>query len=104
MEVHHLFEIINRLFLNVPKKLYYCIHGTDLGSGIRDLKTQDDVEEFMVLGYHNGSRMDLYNKIYGYDVLEMLADGNLHKDDEQVLEEVKDLSEDFDTEYVKLYT
>ncbi|GJT52868.1 hypothetical protein Tco_0979025 [Tanacetum coccineum] len=76
----------------------------DLGSGIKDLKTQDDVEEFMVLGYHNGSRMDLYTKIYGYDVSEMLADGSLQKDDEQVIEEVKDLSEDFNIEYVKLYT
>ncbi|GKE09534.1 hypothetical protein Tco_1413085, partial [Tanacetum coccineum] len=59
---------------------------------------------FMVLGYQNGYRMDLYTEIYGYDVLEMLTDGNLHKDDEQVIKEDKDLSEDSDTEYVDFNT
>ncbi|GKC15833.1 hypothetical protein Tco_1012615 [Tanacetum coccineum] len=90
--------------LSVPKKLYYCVLGTNLGCGIRELKTQDDMEEFMVLGYQNGYRMDLYTEIYGYDVLEMLTDGNLHKDDEHVIKEDKDLSEDSDTEYVDFNT
>ncbi|GKA71006.1 hypothetical protein Tco_0777145, partial [Tanacetum coccineum] len=69
-------------------------HGIALGSGIRELKTQDDMEEFMVLGFENGSRMDLYTEIHGYDVLEMLDNGNLRKDDEEVREEDGDLSED----------
>ncbi|GKF72366.1 hypothetical protein Tco_0208480, partial [Tanacetum coccineum] len=69
-------------------------NGIAFGSGIRELKTQDDMEEFMVLGFENGSRMDLYTKIHGYDVLEMLDNGNLRKDDEEVREEDRDLSED----------
>ncbi|GKD63576.1 hypothetical protein Tco_1305684 [Tanacetum coccineum] len=104
MEVHHLFEILKRLVLSVPKKLCYCVLGTDLGSGIRELKRQDYMEEFMVLGYHNGSRMDLYAEIHGYGVLKMVADGNLPKDDEQVSEEDGDLSKDSDLKYVDFHT
>nr|GFC00179.1 hypothetical protein [Tanacetum cinerariifolium] len=89
---------------SVPKKLYYCVPGTNLGSGIRELKTKDDTEEFMVLGYKNGSRIDLHTKIHGYDVLEMVADGNLPKDDAQVSEEDGDLSEDSDPEFVNFHT
>nr|GFB50715.1 chloramphenicol acetyltransferase-like domain-containing protein [Tanacetum cinerariifolium] len=75
-----------------------------LGSGIRELKTKDDTEEFMVLGYKNGSRIDLHTEIHGYDVLEMVADGNLPKDDAQVSEDDGDLSEDSDPEYVNFHT
>ncbi|GJR57898.1 hypothetical protein Tco_1500060 [Tanacetum coccineum] len=42
MEVHHLFEIIKRLVLNVPKKLYYCVPGTDLGSADGNLPKDDE--------------------------------------------------------------
>ncbi|GJR57893.1 hypothetical protein Tco_1500055 [Tanacetum coccineum] len=71
---------------------------------IRELKRQGFICKVLVLGYHNGSRMDLYAEIHGYGVLKMVADGNLPKDDEQVSEEDGDLSKDSDLKYVDFHT
>ena len=52
------------------------------------------MEEFMVLGYQNGHRMDLYTHFNDYDVLEYLDDDNLHKTSSDVREVDEEVSED----------
>ncbi|PWA42377.1 hypothetical protein CTI12_AA545420 [Artemisia annua] len=69
---------------------------------------QDDMEEFLVLGYQNGNRMDLYTEFNGYDVLEYRDDDNLHKsigDVREVDEEVDEkVSEDDVIDNVEFHT
>ena len=104
MEVQELFRIVERLVINKPTRLYYYIPGTTLSSGIRVLKTQDDMEEFMVLGYQNGHRMDLYTHFNDYDVLEYLDDDNLHKTSSDVREVDEEVSEDDEIDNVQFHT
>jgi hypothetical protein len=108
MEVDDLFQVVERLVVYKPIGLYFSIPGTTLSSGIRELKTQDDMEEFLVLGYQNGNRMDLYTEFNGYDVLQYLGNDNLHKpsgDVREVDEEVNDqVYADDVTENVEFHT
>ena len=79
-----------------------------MSSGIRALKSKDDMEDFMLLGYHNGNMMDLYTVYNGYDVLEYLDNDNLHKpsgDVREVDEEVDEqVYEDDVIENVEFHT
>lgn len=108
MEVDELFQVVERLVVYKPTGLYYCIPGTTLSSGIRELKTQKDMEDFLVLGYQNGNKMDLYTEFNGYDVLQHLDNDNLHKpsgDDREVDEEVDEqVYEDDVIENVEFHT
>ncbi|GJR91418.1 splicing factor [Tanacetum coccineum] len=77
MQVGELFEIINKLTLSNAKHIYYCLPGTTLTLGIREIKTYSDMVEFMRLGYENDNRMELYTEHHGYDVLEYSHNDNL---------------------------
>ncbi|GKB14257.1 hypothetical protein Tco_0848180 [Tanacetum coccineum] len=83
MQVGELFEIINKLTLSNAKHIYYCLPGTTLTLGIREIKTYSDMVEFMRLGYENDNRMELYTEHHGYDVLQYNHNDNLASDNEQ---------------------
>ncbi|GKD48346.1 splicing factor, partial [Tanacetum coccineum] len=83
MQVGELFEIINKLTLSNAKHIYYCLPGTTLTLGIKEIKTYSDMVEFMRLGYENDNRMELYTEHHGYDVLQYNHNDNLASDNEQ---------------------
>ncbi|GJU09370.1 hypothetical protein Tco_1131766 [Tanacetum coccineum] len=47
MQIGNLFEIINKLVLSNVNHIYYCLPDTTLTRGIRELKTDSDMAEFM---------------------------------------------------------
>ncbi|GKB08905.1 splicing factor [Tanacetum coccineum] len=47
------------------------------GLGIKELKSDSDVEDFLKLGYDNGFMVDLYVEHYGYDVINLLKYENV---------------------------
>ncbi|GKB72428.1 hypothetical protein Tco_0933840, partial [Tanacetum coccineum] len=77
MQIGNLFEIINRLVLSNANHIYYCLPDTTLTRGIRELKTDSDMAEFMRIGYENNKHMELFTEHHGYDVLEYTANDNL---------------------------
>ncbi|GJS99798.1 calcium/proton exchanger [Tanacetum coccineum] len=77
MQIGELFEIINRLVLNNVKHIYYCLPDNTLTRGIRKLKKDIDMVEFIRIGYENDKQMDLFIEHDVYDVLEYTANDNL---------------------------
>ncbi|GJY61773.1 hypothetical protein Tco_0462430 [Tanacetum coccineum] len=65
------------LTLSNAKHIYYCLPGTTLTRGIREIKTYSDMVEFMRIGYENDNRMELFTEHNGYDVLEYSHNDNL---------------------------
>ncbi|GKC88698.1 splicing factor, partial [Tanacetum coccineum] len=47
------------------------------GLGIKELKSDSDVEDFLKLGYDNGFMVDLYVEHFGYDVIDLLKYENV---------------------------
>ncbi|PWA92239.1 hypothetical protein CTI12_AA081420 [Artemisia annua] len=68
MPIGDLFELVKRLVLNPPRRLYYRVPGTTLTRGIRELKTDDDVNDFTNVAFENGFKIDLYTEFADYDV------------------------------------
>ncbi|GKD74880.1 hypothetical protein Tco_1333162, partial [Tanacetum coccineum] len=56
---------------------YYCLPDNTLTRGIRKLKKDIDMVEFMRIGYENDKQMDLFIEHDVYDVLEYTANDNL---------------------------
>nr|GEU50362.1 hypothetical protein [Tanacetum cinerariifolium] len=83
MQVGELFEIINKLTLSNAKHIYYCLPGTTLTLGIREIKTYSDMVEFMRIGHENDNRMELFTEHHGYGVLQYNHNDNLASDNEQ---------------------
>ncbi|GJW65916.1 splicing factor [Tanacetum coccineum] len=83
MQVGKLFKIINKLTLSNAKHIYYCVRGTTLTLGVREIKTYSDMMEFMRIGYENDNRMELFAEHHGYDVLQYSHNDNLASDNEQ---------------------
>ncbi|GKE31816.1 hypothetical protein Tco_1451138 [Tanacetum coccineum] len=63
-------DIIRHLVHGIVYRLYYCPLKTPLNVGIRELKTDNDVEEFIRLGYEQKWYIDLYVEHFDYDVLD----------------------------------
>ncbi|GJZ16474.1 hypothetical protein Tco_0552151, partial [Tanacetum coccineum] len=61
-----------RLVLGLLKTLYYSKTGKKLGLGIKELKSDSDVDAFLKHGYDNGFMVDLYVEHFGYDVIDYL--------------------------------
>ncbi|GKA26919.1 splicing factor [Tanacetum coccineum] len=66
-----------KLVLNNVKHIYYCLPDNTLTRGIRKLKKDIDMVEFMRIGYENDKQMDLFIEHDVYDVLEYTANDNL---------------------------
>ncbi|PWA95914.1 hypothetical protein CTI12_AA045570 [Artemisia annua] len=98
MPIGEVFEVVRRLVLNPPKRLYYRIPGTTLTRGIRELKTDDDVNDFTNVAFKNGFKIDLYTEIVDYDVMEFVRNDNLHTDNVKEGDYVSDELDDEDVE------
>lgn len=67
-----LLEIARKLCLNgIIEKLYYCQRGVKISSGIREIKSTEDIDEMLKTGYESGSVIDLYAQHFGYDINEL---------------------------------
>ncbi|GJS73876.1 hypothetical protein Tco_0706717 [Tanacetum coccineum] len=53
-------------------RLYYCKVGMPIRLGLTELKTNDDVQEFMRLRYISKWVIDLYTEHFDYDVLDFI--------------------------------
>ncbi|GJW73748.1 hypothetical protein Tco_0133118 [Tanacetum coccineum] len=106
MQIGNLFEIINRLVLSNANHIYYCLPDTTLTRGIRELKTDSDMAEFMRIGYENNKQMELFTEHHGYDVLEYTANDNLVANNISDYEEsdVSDYDGESDPENVDFHT
>ncbi|GJV09585.1 hypothetical protein Tco_1347241 [Tanacetum coccineum] len=77
MSFKDLTEIVRRLVHGLVKSLYYCKTGKKLGLGIKEIKSDYDVDAFLKLGYDNGFMVDLYIEHFRYDVMEYLKYKNV---------------------------
>ncbi|GJV34380.1 hypothetical protein Tco_1394780 [Tanacetum coccineum] len=84
-------EVIVKLVHGPVVTLYYCKVGTPLKLGIKIIKTNSDVDEFVNFGYRNKWQVNLYVKHTGYDALDirdqektMADDGNESSDEEDL--------------------
>ncbi|GJS17730.1 hypothetical protein Tco_0412202 [Tanacetum coccineum] len=67
------------LVLTTIKRLYYCSIKSELKDGIKELKTDKDVEDFLRVGYENKWFVNLYTEHHDYDVLGFLTiEGNVN--------------------------
>ncbi|PWA74663.1 RNA-directed DNA polymerase, eukaryota [Artemisia annua] len=60
MSFDHLFDLVTHLVHNPLKRLYYCKVGTPLRLGIKEIKNDDDVEAFLIVGYETKWVVDMY--------------------------------------------
>ncbi|GJT34475.1 hypothetical protein Tco_0924894 [Tanacetum coccineum] len=73
MTFNDLREIVKHLVHGLVKRLYYCKVGSPLKS-IMELKSNSDVDAFLLLGYENRMCVDLYVEHHDYDVLDFLLE------------------------------
>ncbi|GKA53019.1 hypothetical protein Tco_0746334, partial [Tanacetum coccineum] len=107
MQIGIMYELLTELVLsNAIITLYYCLPDTTLTRGIRELKTDSDMAEFMRIGYENNKQMELFTEHYGYDVLEYTANDNLVANNISDYEEsdVSDYDGESDPENVDFHT
>ncbi|GJY21151.1 hypothetical protein Tco_0393717 [Tanacetum coccineum] len=67
MPVSELFEFVDRLVASPTKRLYYVVPGTTLTRGIREITSDDDMAEFVKVGFENSFKVDLYHEYNDYD-------------------------------------
>ncbi|GJY57951.1 folylpolyglutamate synthase isoform X8 [Tanacetum coccineum] len=65
-------DIIRHLVHGIFHRLYYCPMKTLLNVGIRELKIDNDVDEFLRVGYEQKWFVDLYVEHFDYDVLDFI--------------------------------
>nr|GEV25785.1 retrovirus-related Pol polyprotein from transposon TNT 1-94 [Tanacetum cinerariifolium] len=71
-----------RLVHGLVVTLYYCKVGTQLKLGIKIIKTDSDVDEFVNFGYRNKWQVNLYVEHSGYDALDIKDQEETMADDE----------------------
>lgn len=74
-------EVITRLVHGIVYRLYYYPLRTPLNVGIKEIKRDNDVEEFLRVGYENKWYIDLYVEHFDYDVMDFIneeANGIFH--------------------------
>ncbi|GJV36620.1 calcium/proton exchanger [Tanacetum coccineum] len=106
MSFNDLHDVVSHLVLVTVKRLYYCSIKSELKDGIKELKTDKDVEDFLRVGYENKWFVNLYTEHHDYDVLDFLTiEGNVNEtpyefsDDYYSSDEVKEIDYvDFHTE------
>ena len=72
MSFDDLHEVIRHLVHGIVFRLYYCPIRTPLNVGIKELKTDNDVKDFIRVGYENKWYVDLYVEHFNYDVIDFL--------------------------------
>ncbi|GJS38294.1 hypothetical protein Tco_0563337, partial [Tanacetum coccineum] len=79
MSFNDFHDVVSHLVLMTIKRLYYCSIKSELKDGIKELKTDKDVEDFLRVGYENKWFMNLYTEHHDYDVLGFLTiEGNVN--------------------------
>ncbi|GKA76126.1 hypothetical protein Tco_0782504 [Tanacetum coccineum] len=68
MSFNDLRDIVRHLVLGTIKRLYYCSNKSELDVGIKELKTDKDVEDFLRIGYKN--KCDEYYSSDGVEELD----------------------------------
>ncbi|GJY76156.1 hypothetical protein Tco_0481272 [Tanacetum coccineum] len=70
---------VTLLVLMTIKRLYYCSIKSELKDGIKELKTDKDVEDILRVCYENKWFVNLYTEHHDYDVLGFLTiEGNVN--------------------------
>ena len=71
MSFDQLFDLVKHLVHNPLRRLYYCKVGTPLRLGIKQIKNDDDVQAFLIVGYENKWVVDLYAEHMDDDALDI---------------------------------
>ncbi|GJX16984.1 hypothetical protein Tco_0217816 [Tanacetum coccineum] len=71
-------HIIRKLVIIAPVSYFYVKTGVQLNIGLKQLKTDEDLKEFVKAGSENDFKMDIYTEHNGYNVMEMIRNDNLH--------------------------
>lgn len=50
------------------KGIYFLIPGRELSNGLKEIKDDNDLAEFVALGFKNKKEIDLYMEHHGYDL------------------------------------
>ncbi|GJU23261.1 hypothetical protein Tco_1156603 [Tanacetum coccineum] len=70
-------HIIRKLVIIAPVSYFYVKTGVQLNIGLKQLKTDEDLKEFVKAGSENDFKMDIYTEHNGYNVMEMIRNDNL---------------------------
>ncbi|PWA53888.1 hypothetical protein CTI12_AA443990 [Artemisia annua] len=65
-------KVIKHYVHGLVYRLYYCPLRTPLNVGIKEIKTDNDVQEFLRVGYNNKWYIDLYVEHFDYDVMDFI--------------------------------
>ncbi|GKE86985.1 hypothetical protein Tco_1564460 [Tanacetum coccineum] len=98
-------DIIKRLVHGIVYRLYYCPIRTPLNVGLKELKTNSDVRDFVRVGYENQWYIDLYMEHFDYDIMDFIKQeangvlGSGSSDEYYSSDEIEEFDEvDFQTE------
>ncbi|GJS67466.1 ALP1-like protein [Tanacetum coccineum] len=56
-----------------PVGIFYCLPGSDLSDGIRELKNEQQLADFVATALGNGGHIDVYVEHHGYDIHDWFA-------------------------------
>ncbi|GKC26113.1 zinc finger, CCHC-type containing protein, partial [Tanacetum coccineum] len=92
------FECIKAATLFPPVGLFYCLPGSDLSDGIRELKNEQQLADFVATALGNGGHIDVYVEHHGYDIHDWFAKDNDdledYDEDECVLDDISSFVEE----------
>ncbi|GJR61831.1 calcium/proton exchanger [Tanacetum coccineum] len=95
MSYEHLKEIALRL---VPhgcfEKIYYCQTGVKLNLGLRELRSNQDIDDMLKVGYENRNAIDMYVEHFGYDIMEM---AEVDRNEEQNQNSIESSDDDYNS-------
>ncbi|GKD76895.1 hypothetical protein Tco_1339516 [Tanacetum coccineum] len=92
------FECIKAATLFPPVGLFYCLPGSDLSDGIRELKNEQQLADLVATALGNGGHIDVYVEHHGYDIHDWFAKDNDdledYDEDECVLDDISSFVEE----------
>ncbi|GJW14054.1 hypothetical protein Tco_0018187 [Tanacetum coccineum] len=97
-------KVIVKLVHGPVVTLYYCKVGASLKLGIKIIKTDSDVDEFVNFGYRNKWQVNLYVKHSGYDDFDIRDREEIMADDSNESSDAYYSSDEEDLSYVDFHT
>nr|GEV70723.1 hypothetical protein [Tanacetum cinerariifolium] len=97
-------EVIVKLVHGPVITLYYCKVGTSMKLGIKIIKTDSDVDEFVNFCYQNKWQVNLYVEHSGYDALDIRDQKETMTDDGNESSDAYFSSDEDDLSYVDFHT
>ena len=61
--------------------LYYCVPGCDLTNGIREIKSNQQLGDFVAVGLEHDGQIDVYLEHHGYDIQDWLVNDDVDDED-----------------------